>query len=268
MKLPLITVENKKVGEKELPPQFNEEYRPDMIKRAVLALSSAARHPYGPAPDAGQRYSSEVSKRRRDYRGSYGAGISRVRRKILSRRGMRMFWVGATTPQTVGGRRAHPPKAEKTWQEKINKKETRKAIRSAMGATLATELVKKRGHRLPTQYPFILDNKIETIAKTKDILLILNLWGFSNDIERAAVQKTRSGAAARRGRKYRGRKGLLIVVSQECPLIKAAQNIPGVDVVTAKSLNAYHLAPGAHPGRATLWTSAAVDTIAKNKLFL
>ena len=47
-----------------------------------------------------------------------------------------MNWVGAFAPGTVGGRRAHPPKSEKIWSKKINKKENAKAIRSAISATL------------------------------------------------------------------------------------------------------------------------------------
>ena len=72
------------------------------------------------------KQSAKLSKRRRAYRGSYGFGISRTPRKILSKRGRRLGWVGAVAPNTVGGRRTHPPKAEKIWREEINTKERRK----------------------------------------------------------------------------------------------------------------------------------------------
>src|SRR3989344_2751925 len=108
-KVAVFNLNKNKVADKDLPVQFNEEYRPDLIKRAVHALMSAARQKYGAHPDAGMRHSSKLSKRRRNYRGCYGLGISRVNRKILSRRGTRFNWVGAFSPQTVGGRRSHPP---------------------------------------------------------------------------------------------------------------------------------------------------------------
>src|SRR3989338_1470831 len=146
MKLPTLDKNMNRKGDKELPSQFNESYRPDLIQRAVLALQSSARQRYGAKPLAGMRSSSRVSKRRRNWRGCYGFGISRVNRKILSHRGTRMHWVGAFTPQTVGGRRAHPPKAERIWDQKINDKERRKAIRSAMSATINKSLVEERGH--------------------------------------------------------------------------------------------------------------------------
>ena len=41
----------------------------------------------------------------------------------MSRSGTRLNFTGAFAPGTVGGRRAHPPKAEKNWQEKVNKKD-------------------------------------------------------------------------------------------------------------------------------------------------
>ena len=38
----------------------------------------------------------------------------------------------------------------------------------------------------------------------------------------------------------------------------ACENIPGIEAVSASELNAYMLAPGAHPGRATLFTVNSV----------
>ena len=87
MKLSVYDISNKKVGEMNLPAQFSEGIRQDIISRAVLAIRSNKRHPHGANPEAGKRASAEISKRRMEYRGSYGHGISRSPRKILSRRG-------------------------------------------------------------------------------------------------------------------------------------------------------------------------------------
>src|SRR3989338_3183716 len=135
MKVKIIDINNKDIGERELPIQFSEDIRPDLIHRAVVTIQKNKRHPYGASPEAGKRHSAKLSRRRRDYKGSYGHGISRVPRKIMSRRGTRMNWVGAIAPGTVGGRQAQPPKAEKIWVKKNNKAENRKAIRSAIAAT-------------------------------------------------------------------------------------------------------------------------------------
>ncbi|MBI2103005.1 50S ribosomal protein L4 [Candidatus Woesearchaeota archaeon] len=267
MKITTYSVEKQKKHEVELPSQFQEEYRPDLIKRSVHALQSASRQAYGASSEAGFRHSSRVSKRRRDYRGCYGFGVSRVNRKVLSRRGTRMFWVGAFSPQTVGGRRAHPPKQIKLVEKQINKKENQKAIRSAMAATVNKDIVTKRGHFLPVEYPFILDSSLENLQKTKDVESALIKLGFGTELEHSLVKKIRAGLATMRGRKYKHRKGILIVLSGDCPLVKAAKNVPGVDVVKARELNAEVLAPGALPGRLTLWTESALELIKKEKLF-
>jgi len=168
MKVSVLS-KSSEVGKKDLPKQFSESVHPDLIKRAVITIQSHKRQPYGASPEAGKRASAELSRRRRKYRGSYGMGISRVPRKIMSRAGTRFNWVGAFAPGTVGGRRAHPPKAEKIFSVKMNTKENRKAIRSALSATLDKEYVNKK-HIVPDNYPVIIESNSEEIKTTKDAL--------------------------------------------------------------------------------------------------
>jgi large subunit ribosomal protein L4e len=250
-----------------LPNQFSEPVRKDLIKRAVLALQAARRQRYGASPEAGKQYSAYLSKRRRAYRGTYGIGQSRTPRKVLNRRGTRFYYVGAFAPQTVGGRRAHPPKAEKDWVQKINIKERRKAIRSALAATMSSELVAARGHKIPKAFPFVLDTTFEEVAKTKDVIAALKLMGFDAELDRASQTTIRAGLGKRRGRKTVTKKSFLFVVSKDCPLLKAAANIAGADIVPVNSLNAELLAPGTHEGRLTLFTDGALDVLAQRKLF-
>ncbi len=250
-----------------LPAQFTEPVRRDLIKRAVLALQSNRRQKYGANPEAGKGYSAYLSKRRNTYKSTYGIGQSRTPRKTLSRRGTRFFYVGAFAPQTVGGRRAHPPKAEKDWDQKINIKERRKAIRSALAATMIPEIIMNRGHKLPEGFPFILDESFESLSKTKDILVALQTLGFQEELDRATKTTIRAGTGKRRGRKTITKKSFLFVVGKDCPLVKAAANIPGADVVPVHSLNAELLAPGTHEGRLTLFTESALDTLSQRQLF-
>ncbi len=268
MKLDIIDSKKQKVGQMDLPIQFSEEVRPDLIKKAVLAFQSNQRQPYGAKPEAGMRHNARLSKRRREYRGSYGFGISRTPRKILSRRGRRMFWVGAVAPNTVGGRRAHPPKAQTIVAHKINVKERRKAIRSCIAATIQSKYTKERGHRVPEMYPFIVNDSFEKMSKTKDVLAALHEMGFETELERTAERTIRAGKGTMRGRKYKSKVGPLIVVTEQSPIASSAKNIPGVDIITVKSLNANILAPGAVPGRLTIWTKAAIEQLQKDKLFM
>jgi large subunit ribosomal protein L4e len=267
MKLKIMNPDNTETGTINSPLQFQEPVRPDLIKKAVLALQAHHRQPYGAFPLAGKRPAATLSKRRRDYRGSYGIGISRTPRKILSRRGTRMNWVGAFAPNTVKGRRAHPPKADKIWTQKLNKKENRKAIRSALSATLNKEQVTLRGHRIPPAFPFIIDNSFETLTKTKAAITALRTLGFTEELSRTATTIHRAGRGKLRGRARKTPIGPLLVVSNACALERTIQGIPGVSIARVDSLNAEILAPGTHPGRLTLFTAAAMERLTTEGLY-
>lgn len=267
MKADLLDIEGKKIKSLELPIQFEEEIRPDLIKKAVLAIQSHKRQIYGALPKAGQRASAVLSRRRRKFRTSYGHGISRVPRKALWHRGRQFGWVGAFAPGMVGGRRAHPPKSTKIFDQRINIKERRKAIRSALSATVIKELVAEHGH-IFKDLPIIIDSKFENLSKTKEVEDILRKIGLNEEIERISLRRVRAGKGKIRGRKYDTKKGPLIVVSNKCNLIKSAKNIQGIDICLVNDLNTELLAPGAKPGRLTLFTDKAIERLDKEKLFL
>ena len=137
------------------------------------------------------------------------------------RRGMQFGWVAANAPGTVGGRRAHPPKAQRIWDLKINKKERKKAIRSALsGAVLNSQLL-------------IIEDKIENLKKIKDVKTVFTTLGLN--ITAKKIQRAGRGKSRGRGIKYS--KNPLIVVAKKCDFINAVSNLPGYDVVDVKSLN-------------------------------
>ncbi|MBI2667564.1 50S ribosomal protein L4 [Candidatus Woesearchaeota archaeon] len=267
MKADILNLEGKKSGSIDLPVQFYEEYRPDLIKKAVLAIQSRNRQSYGADVRAGKNYAAKLSRRRRDYKTAYGKGISRVPRKTMWHRGIQFGWVGAEAPGTVGGRRAHPPKAEKIWDKKINLNERKKAIRSAISSTINKDLIKNRGH-LFDNVPIIIENKFEDLSKTKDILLVMKNIGLNLELDRINTKKVRPGKGKNRGRKYRTKKGPLIVLSNKCKLEKAASNLQGVDIINIKNLNAELLAPGTNAGRLVIWTQNSIERLSKESLFL
>ncbi len=267
MKLKVLSASSETTKDIELPKQFEEPVSAPLIKRAVLALQAGERQAYGADPRAGLQHSANVSRRRHDYRGAYGLGVSRVPRKVMSRRGTQMNWEGAEAPGTKGGRRAHPPKATKNWEQKINKKERRKAIRSALAATVDSELVSEH-HKVPKNYPFVVDGKFESLSKTKDVKAALEKFNLSEELARVSKRTIRAGKGTMRSRRYRTKTGPLLVVSKESPLTKAARNIPGVEVTVVDSLNAQLLAPGREPGRLTIFTEDAITRIGKESLFV
>ncbi|MBI4145364.1 50S ribosomal protein L4 [Candidatus Woesearchaeota archaeon] len=263
MELKILNATNQSVGTKKLPGAFDEPVRKDLIQRAVEVVQANRRQPYGADPRAGKKAAAKLSRRRRKYKGSYGKGISRVPRKTLSRNGSQMYWVGAFAPGMVGGRRSFPPGADKDWSKSINVKERRKAIRSALAATVNKAIVQQHGHRVPDTYPFLIDTSFETLDTAKKVRDALENLNLTAELDRAGEKKVRAGTGKMRGRRYQKKVGPLLVVSGPCKLVQSARNLAGVDVVSADRLNAELLAPGAKPGRLTLYTSAAIEKLEK-----
>ena len=105
------------------------------------------------------------------------------------------------------------------------------------------------------------------MSKTQEILNALKAIGLEKELERVEKRSIRAGRGKLRGRKYHIKTGPLIVVSTDSTIMKAANNIPGVDIVVVKDLNAEMLAPGEAPGRLTLWTAGSIKLLEEKKLF-
>ncbi len=256
MNIDVKTIEGAKVKQIALPAQFSEPYEPGLIARALAVIRNNQRQPYGAMYMAGiAGVSAKLSRRRRNYKGSYGHSISRAPRKTTWRRGMQFGWVGALAPGTRGGRRSHPPKAERDWSLKINKKEKQKAIRSAL-SVLATQ-----------QKMVVVENKFETLAKTQDLSAALVKLGFQNELARLNETKIRPGIGKLRGRRHRTKQGPLLIVAKKSPVEQAAKNLPGIETIHVQSLNTLALTHGSEP-RQTIWSEEALQLLTKNNLYM
>lgn len=249
----------------DLPVQFEERVRPDIIKRAALSIKSKKRQQYGTDPEAGNRHVTYWKKRNNAYRGQKGRGQSRTPRKIMLRRGSQIFGRGAESPNTKGGRAAHGPKAEKEFDEEINDKERRKAIRSALAASLDEELVSEK-HAYDGELPLI-EEGLESVEKTQELKQVLEDLGLEEELERAGEKKVRAGKGANRGRKYRRKTGPLVVVAEDDGIFQAAGNLAGVDVSRVDQLNAEKLAPGAEAGRLLVWSEKALEKLEEEGIY-
>jgi large subunit ribosomal protein L4e len=172
----------------------------------------------------------------------------------------------AFAPSTVKGRQPHPPRAEKKILKNIPKKEAKLALLSAIAATAQKETVASRGHKIESalQIPLIVEDAIEGLTRAKEVEETLTSLGVIADIIRVRdSRKIRAGKGKRRGRKMKQAVGPLIVVVNGKDLVNAANNVPGVQVTTVANLNTEMLAPGTHPGRLTLWTNSAIETLDK-----
>jgi large subunit ribosomal protein L4e len=129
----IFDLQGKSTGKISLPNVFSTPLRPDVIKRAVLAIQSNRLQPQGRDPMAGKKTTAES-------RGT-GSAIARVPRQKGGGR-------AAFAPSTVKGRQPHPPRAEKIIVKNIPKKEAKLALISAIAATAEKDVVAARGHKV------------------------------------------------------------------------------------------------------------------------
>jgi len=257
-KIDVYTLGGKTTRKTSLPRVFQTHFRPDVIRRVVVALQSHRIQPQGRDVMAGKRTTAESF--------GVGRGISRIPRVKGSRH--RRAGQGAFAPGTVGGRQTHPPKVEKKIYKRINKKEKRLAIRSAIAATADKSLVASRGHaveKIPS-LPIVVTDQIQRVKEASRVKKVLEALGVWSDVERVkSSRKIRAGKGKMRGRKIKMGVGPLIVISEDRGIGKAAGNHLGVDVVKVEGLNTELLAPGTHAGRLTIWTESAINKL--NDLF-
>ncbi len=257
-------LDGKVKGKIDLPEVFDTQFRPDIIRRAVKASRANRRQAYGPGKMAGMRHAvAQLGK---------GRGAARVQR--LTSGG-----AAAESPPNVGGRRAHPPKPEKDWTEKINKKERMLALNSAIAATGKYDMVKARGHKVTEDMtiPLVISDDFEGLfdkitkdydkqnkrpAYTKETIKVLLAIGLENEMTRAkdGVHQ-RAGRGKMRGRRLKKPKSVLFVVDDMDKARKCVGNIPGIDVITPAKLNVELLAPGGDPGRLTVYTEKALASL-------
>jgi large subunit ribosomal protein L4e len=168
---------------------------------------------------------------------------------------------------TRGGRQAHPPNVDKVIHKKVNKKEKKLALCSAIAATASKKLVESRGHRVEKieSFPIIVSDEIESISNAKDMAKLLDALNLSQDIDRLKSRKARTGKSALRGRRKKIGRSILFVTKSSKELEKACGSFLGVEVRSVKNLSVLDLAPGSDPIRLTVYSKAALDEISKIK---
>ena len=259
MKISTLTINGTKEDEIELPLIFSTPYRRDLITKSFTNLNSHKFQPQGRHPTAGM----DVVARSNDP--PTGQGRSRIA-KMRGGGGGRQGEAGGVA-SVKGGRQAHPPKVQKVIFKKLNKKENKLALSSAIAATKSKEIIESRGHKIGNlkTFPIVMSDDIESVTKTKDVLKILDALQLMQDVDRLKSRKPRTGKSALRGRGTKIGKSILFVVSDSKKLSHACGSIPGIDVQTAKNLSVLDLAPGGVPIRLVVYTKNALKEIEKIK---
>jgi len=259
MKAALYDIKGEKKSEVTLPSVFKSKVREDIAQKYFEANKFYLMQAYSPYEEAGRRHSASgiVSHRRHKWKGHYGKGISRVPRKIMSRRGTQFFWIGAEVSGTRGGRKVHSPTGLRR-PRKINKKEVQIALNSAIASTANKNYILKRYsslNNIPLSLPLIID-KIDN-TKTKEFInFIKNMFGemFNKAIKN---KSERSGKGRRRGRRYKSNAGLILIKSKDENF-----KMTGIDVKNVNEVGIQDLYP---LGRIAVYTEKALKELENKK---
>ncbi len=195
MQADLYNLNNSKVGTVELPETvFGASWRPSLVKQVLVAQMANRRLPWAHAKDR-----SEVS----------GGGKKPWRQKGTGR----ARHGSIRSPLWVGGGKAHGPRNDRDYTQKVNKKMKRAAVASILSKKFKEGDIK------------ILDNIALKDVKTK--VLAQSLLKFVPPEAGKPKAKNRFNA--------------LLVPEVGSNIYRAARNLPKVKALSAESLNVYDL---------------------------
>ncbi len=258
-KTAVYTTTGTKDGEVELPAVFATPFRRELIHKAFTNLTSHKFQPQGRHPTAGQDVVADSNDP------PTGQGVSRVARAQGGGGGRQ--GQGAEVASTRGGRQAHPPIVEKVIYKKLNKKEKKLALCSAIAATASKDRIESRGHKVEgiESFPIVVSDDIESVSKTSEVTKILDSLKLTQDVQRLETRKARSGQSRLRGRSKKVGKSVLFVTKDASNISKAIGALPGVEATSVKDLSVLDLAPGSDPIRLTVYSKSAIEEIGKIK---
>jgi large subunit ribosomal protein L4e len=244
---------NTTVGEVAVPHVFLAPIRNDIVHFVFYNLNKNRRQAYAVNKEAGMLYNAE----------SWGTGRAVARIPRVGGSGTHRSGQGAFGNMCRGGRMFNPTTTWRRWHRKVNLTQRRHAVASAIAASAVPSLVLARGHRVNQvpELPLVVDHL--NYDKTVDVISVLKRLGLKDELDKVnETKKVRAGQGKYRNRRYKTRKGPLVVFSNEDRLIaQNARNIPGVETCHVDRLNLLQLAPGSHLGRLIVWTKSAFERL-------
>lgn len=252
----VYSIDGRPAGSVELPAIFSTEVRPWLISRAVVVEQSRRMQPQGHFVLAGMQTTAAYYGAMMSYRSGRHVGKAiRPREKLGGGSQGRVRRI----PSATSGKRAHPHMVEKRIWESMNAKEYRGALASAIASTASRDYAPASMAK-DRRLPIVVSDELESVKKTKDAIKVFSGLGIST--EGATKERARKGPR-RAARQRRSSHLILIVVNDDKGIVKAARNIPGVEVSTLASLKVEQLAPGGSPHIATIWSESAVKNVAE-----
>jgi len=249
-KVSVHNLEGKPIRLVSLPKVYNAPVRQDLVNRIHTEVRKNNRMPHGVSEKAGHQTSAE----------SWGTGRAVARIPRVRGGGTHRSGQGAFGNMCRGG---HMFGAKKVWRRihrKVNVREKRYAVVSAIAASGSPGIVMAKGHQINRirEVPLVVEDKIEALKKTKDAVAFLKKHKAWPDIVRVYKSKhNRPGKGKRRNRRKVMGKGPLVIYAKNEGVTLAFRNIPGVDTICVDKLNILRLAPGGRVGRFCIWSEGA-----------
>jgi len=251
---PLVSVYNEKNEATKtkvlLPSVFKAPIRPDVVSYVHDQISKNRRQAFSVSEKAGMQTSAE----------SWGTGRAVARIPRVRGGGTHRSGQGAFGNMCRGGRMFAPTKTWRRWHRKVNIKQRRYAMVSAIAASGIPSLVMAKGHKIEevSEIPLVMSDKIEEVKKTKEAVRILKKTNAWKDIEKVyATKRFRAGKGKMRNRRTVMKRGPLMIYNKDNGITRAFRNIPGVTLLNVEHLNLLKIAPGGHLGRFVIWTESA-----------
>jgi large subunit ribosomal protein L4e len=254
MSRPLVTIYSEK-GEAtpaqiKMPAVFRAPIRPDIVNFVHDQIRRNRRQAYAVSVEAGHQTSAE----------SWGTGRAVARIPRVRGGGTHRSGQGAYGNMCRGGRMFAPTKTYRRWHRRVNIAQKRYAMCSAIAASGVPALVMARGHAVEaiSEVPLVISEKVEGLKRTKEAVAFLKEVKAWDDVEKVYNSKRyRAGKGKSRNRRYKKKKGPLIIYNQDNGIVKSFRNIPGVEFCQVDRLSLLKLAPGGHLGRFCIWTESA-----------
>merc|ERR1719217_1142844 len=237
-----------------LPHVLASPLRPDWVRYVHMNVSKNKRQPRAVGSKVGYETAAE----------SWGTGRAVARVPRVPGGGTHRSGQGAFGNMCRGGGMFCPTKTWRRWHRRVNVKEKRHAVVTALAASSLPPLVMARGHRIGeiSELPLVVSDGAESVEKTKDALELLKKLGCQEELTKVSdSKKVRSGKGKMRNRRYTMRRGPLVVYNEDNGLVRACRNIPGVETASVERLNLLQLAPGGNFGRFIIWTEGALSKL-------
>lgn len=216
MKVNVLDLDGKVVGSLDLPDLRYIRY--DIVRRAVLSEESYMYQPKGNYRWAGMDTSARFVGREGIYGSLKDQGQARLPRELL---GGGRYGRVRIVPQSVKGRRAHPPKPEKILVEKINNKEKKLAMLNAIAGV-----------------KLYVVRDLESVNRAKDGMRVIERFVGELDVDRKRI------TGVRRKRKTRAYKESIRVIVVTKDQARGFENLAGVRYKTVNRLMVRDIAPG------------------------